>query len=630
MALDVSTMTSLIRNRVGEESTVRITDAEILKEINDSYKDVSVKAYTTENIDTTIVKSGVHSYSWTGHKITKVLSAEVSKTVVITPNPPVVVLGITNLSSIIGDDGTYVLAMGGVVQTQPTNVTGVTLSSPAGDPGTYALAFTSADSTTWDVPSYTTQNPIYLPPVEYSDYTTLGDWKYNRPVGNITYYAYSHGVTSYFGPGLSYQANGLEIRSADGVNDYLCKDYGVDYFTGDLDFSFSLQDIQDNRVWSAGWPILFSLSNISGGYNAGRMAELYGLLLNNGTYTDVYKIFYLYVNGVAVDSITYTGSWPVPDMYIRFRRVSGITTVTIYEDAAMTTPWTHGDSGKYIMTHGVADNTKYRYCYILVNQIAAGIQAMYWTFWDFINHASRYLSWGGGTPVLVSGSGAYTLSDGSGNSITATVVVGSLPSSDQTDSITILPTLAYDSGTAVTITGDGDYALTGATGVGITATCDLSGMTAAIGTTENITILRTMTNYKGALQILPNVVGRKAIDTYNPQYWFPWGGYVKIEPVPDDEYRISLYIADYPSAALANSTDTPTDLPYEFWPCIVDRVCYTLCIKLRKWGMASLFYNAYIIGLMQRKHEYTLRRVDQKKQHQLPEHVSDENGIINY
>ena len=94
-----------------------------------------------------------------------------------------------------------------------------------------------------------------------------------------------------------------------------------------------------------------------------------------------------------------------------------------------------------------------------------------------------------------------------------------------------------------------------------------------------------------------------------------------IEPVPDDEYVLKLFIADYPSTALVNTTDVPTELPEEFRGCIVDFACYVLSIKLRRWKQAANYYNTYIRNLKIRNAAYMKRKVEQRAIHNIPDNV---------
>lgn len=134
------------------------------------------------------------------------------------------------------------------------------------------------------------------------------------------------------------------------------------------------------------------------------------------------------------------------------------------------------------------------------------------------------------------------------------------------------------------------------------------------------------TSGQGLVEILPMMAGHTNISGSTPQYWFPWGDKVVIEPTPDAVYPLTLFVSDYPDAELTLTTEYPTSLPDEFHPCIVDFVCYTVCLKLRKWRKASFYYNQYIQNLKKRKQEYMDRKAEKRAIHYIPNNVKYEGG----
>lgn len=174
-----------------------------------------------------------------------------------------------------------------------------------------------------------------------------------------------------------------------------------------------------------------------------------------------------------------------------------------------------------------------------------------------------HLTWNGGTPVEITTDGSYTLTDAGGDSLTLTVVYNSLPSDDTSDMLTI--SSSYD-------------------------------------------------RQKGLLRVNPNVVGRAALDNYIPTRYFPWGNEIKLDPVPDDEYTINLYISDFPSTALSSDTDELSALPEEFHECSVYFSCYVLCVKMKKWATAKDFYNKYIDSLEKKYKIYMDRKSETRKE----------------
>jgi hypothetical protein len=128
----------------------------------------------------------------------------------------------------------------------------------------------------------------------------------------------------------------------------------------------------------------------------------------------------------------------------------------------------------------------------------------------------------------------------------------------------------------------------------------------------------TILSQQGLLKVIPTVLGYAPIEDNYPGYWYPWGNYVILEPVPDGVYSLNVFSSGVPGTELTLSTDYPTGLPEEFHPCIVDFACYVLSFKLKKWQQAARFYNIYIKNLNARKKEYMDRKAERRNVHSLP------------
>ena len=120
---------------------------------------------------------------------------------------------------------------------------------------------------------------------------------------------------------------------------------------------------------------------------------------------------------------------------------------------------------------------------------------------------------------------------------------------------------------------------------------------------------------RGLLKILPTIAGYANISGNSPQYWFQWGQYIVIEPVPDAAYSLTLSVSDYPTAELTLDTEYSTSLPDEFHPCIVDFACYVLSLRLCRWDQAAKYYNLYIQNLKKRKKDYIDRKAEKRAIH---------------
>jgi len=123
------------------------------------------------------------------------------------------------------------------------------------------------------------------------------------------------------------------------------------------------------------------------------------------------------------------------------------------------------------------------------------------------------------------------------------------------------------------------------------------------------------------LQTDPRAYGFTTIRSYSPQYWFQWGNYLAIEPVPDDDYVINLFISDYPSSEMTLDDDTPSELPYEFWESIIDFALYVLSIKLERWDDVRSYYNNYVNNLRRRRMDYIKRKAEERMVHRFPDEV---------
>ncbi len=168
------------------------------------------------------------------------------------------------------------------------------------------------------------------------------------------------------------------------------------------------------------------------------------------------------------------------------------------------------------------------------------------------------------------------------------------------------------------------------TPVSITRALTVPGIATAMNVDASAVVVdtRTYTEHGGLLKIPPTVMGRAMINDYVPQYWFPWGDNVIIDPPPDadSDYRLLLFMADYPRRELTQFYDSPDELPEEFHPCIVDFACYALSLKLKKWKHAAKFYNIYIEGLKKRKKDYIDRKAEKRAIHHIPDKVKYQNG----
>lgn len=130
----------------------------------------------------------------------------------------------------------------------------------------------------------------------------------------------------------------------------------------------------------------------------------------------------------------------------------------------------------------------------------------------------------------------------------------------------------------------------------------------------------------GNIKSNPTVFGWYGINNYAPKFWFQWGNFFAVDPLPDASYSLILYEADAPSAALTGTTSVPSELPAEFQTLLVDFACYVLSLKLKKWKQAARYYNKYINDLNKKRRDFLLRKADEKKRRVLPDQVVYSDG----
>lgn len=135
-----------------------------------------------------------------------------------------------------------------------------------------------------------------------------------------------------------------------------------------------------------------------------------------------------------------------------------------------------------------------------------------------------------------------------------------------------------------------------------------------------------MSTIQGLIKINPSMLGRVQIDDYSPRFWFTWGDKIIIDPIPDGNYKLALYVSDFPTTELMSDSDELSYIPHEFHECVVYFACYALLVKRKKWNLAKIYYNRYLHSLETRYKIYMDRKSEGRKLQQLPETVRRENN----
>lgn len=119
------------------------------------------------------------------------------------------------------------------------------------------------------------------------------------------------------------------------------------------------------------------------------------------------------------------------------------------------------------------------------------------------------------------------------------------------------------------------------------------------------------------------VAGNLSVAIGTPQFWFPWGEMIVLEPAPNAaavSATTKLHSACYPAAALATDATVP-DLPAEFHECVYLYTLAFCALKLRRWGDAAMAYNRYIADVQRKRFEYVFKVPDAKAAREIPDNV---------
>lgn len=127
---------------------------------------------------------------------------------------------------------------------------------------------------------------------------------------------------------------------------------------------------------------------------------------------------------------------------------------------------------------------------------------------------------------------------------------------------------------------------------------------------------------KGLICVIPQVVGYEGISDNTPKYWFQWGDYLVIEPLPDAAtYDLALYAACIPTPVLSADGDLCDDIPAEFHECVYYFALAFAALKLKRWSVAATAYNKYISDVQRKREEYARSHPDGRFAHKVPDSV---------
>ena len=140
----------------------------------------------------------------------------------------------------------------------------------------------------------------------------------------------------------------------------------------------------------------------------------------------------------------------------------------------------------------------------------------------------------------------------------------------------------------------------------------------------------TGTGEIGLAKILPGAMGHIPTQGNYPQFWFPWGDFIVVDPVPDvSTYDLFIYSSIFPTASMTTDTSTPTNLPLEFHECVYLFAAAMCNLKLRQWGDFITDYNDYTMEVQRRKFDYIAKNPDLITMRNIPDYVEVSYGEPN-
>lgn len=81
-----------------------------------------------------------------------------------------------------------------------------------------------------------------------------------------------------------------------------------------------------------------------------------------------------------------------------------------------------------------------------------------------------------------------------------------------------------------------------------------------------------------------------------PKNWVQYDSFILFDPVPDNTYSVTLYVATPPSDTMTDNDDIP-QIPAAFIPLIVMYAYYRCLLQLGKYSDAKIVYSRYISTL---------------------------------
>lgn len=122
----------------------------------------------------------------------------------------------------------------------------------------------------------------------------------------------------------------------------------------------------------------------------------------------------------------------------------------------------------------------------------------------------------------------------------------------------------------------------------------------------------------GLIEITPLMIGHVDLSGAAPQYWFPWGAYVAVEPKPATTYSLNAYTAILPQATMSADADEPS-IQAKFIPLVVQYAYIQGLLKDRRFAMAGLAYREYISTLQRIRQDMMEKYANIRNEEYIPD-----------
>jgi hypothetical protein len=123
---------------------------------------------------------------------------------------------------------------------------------------------------------------------------------------------------------------------------------------------------------------------------------------------------------------------------------------------------------------------------------------------------------------------------------------------------------------------------------------------------------------RGLGKINPRMVGHLTLTGTTPQFWFPWGDRVCIEPIPQEAYNLLAYVSIVPTQLMSADTDEP-EVPEFLIPWIIEYATIHGLLRNKKYASVSLRYGVYAQNIAMIRNTILAKYADTRPDFEIPD-----------